>query len=133
MSLGTRVMLKTCTSIIIYDMRRLLYIPVQCLLHVLDYAGGYIVKTFNHTRKATCMSIVRASTRFIQFVLDTKMGCGHLSYIPKWGVVICLGYRNRVWSVVQTTTCSSYKTQKMRYHADLHSKNCLKRAVVCGC
>ena len=36
-------MLKTCTCIIVYDMRRLLYIHVQCLLHVLDYAGGYIM------------------------------------------------------------------------------------------
>ena len=31
------------------------------------------------------------------------MGCGHLSYIPKWGVVTCLIYRNGVWSFVLYT------------------------------
>ena len=46
------------------------------------------------------------------FVLDTKMGCGHLSWIPK----LCLV------SGPDWTTRSSYKTQKMRYHTNLHSE-----------
>ena len=44
-------------------------------------------------RKATCMSIVRATT---QISFD-------LSWIPKWGVVICLGYQNGAWSLVLDT------------------------------
>ena len=61
-------------------------------MHLVRLCRG-LVKTFNHSRKATCMSIVRATT---QVSFD-------LSWIPKWGVVICLGYRNGVWSFVLDT------------------------------